>query len=189
MTIFKKKITFPQFIADVIFSEFDQFDKYIDEWISMADEFKVLQHEDKEELKELGNALVVADVLTSSLIHFKERITEEDNGRIVATLYIKYMKEAKKYPDQVCEKNRNILAKLLDECNNFDAQDVKDIKGEDNQSKFALCGAFAKIFVGKTSLLNEVGKGKSFAAFKLAKCLVKADYLAGMLKEYKVIFN
>lgn len=183
MAFFKKKVQFAQFIADVIFNGFSVYEKNIDEWIPMADEFKVLKQQDKEELKELGKSLVAANVYFSSVFHFEGLVSPEDNEKVVAALYGKYLREVKNLSQSEVKKEADSYFDLIEKSLDID---LKDIQGKKNQFDFSLCSAFAKMYAGEKDLSNETVKGKNFAAFKLAKNLVKADLMERMLKEYKV---
>lgn len=183
MALFKKKAQFPQFIADVMFNGFAVYEKNIDEWIPMADEYKVLTQKDKEELKELGKSLVAANVYFSSSIHFNGLVSPEDNGKVVASLYLKYLKEVKNLPESEVKKETSKYIDLIEKSFNID---LKDVQGEENQLKFALCSAFAQMYVDGKNLSDKEVEGKNFAAFKLAKNLTKMDLMELMLKEYKV---
>ena len=183
MALFKKKIEFPQFIADVMFNGFSIYDKNIDEWMPMADEFKVLKQEDKEGLKKLGKSLVAANVYFGSIFHFEGLVSPEDSEKVVAGLYGKYLREVKNLSEAEVEKEANSFGDLIEK--SLDT-DLKDIDGKKNQFQFALCSAFAKMYAGEKNLSDEIVRGKNFAAFKLAKNLVKADFMEIMLKEYKV---
>lgn len=183
MSFFKKKITLSQLIADSIFSSINFYDSNSDKLISMSDEFKVLDKNDVEELKEVGYALIIADLDISCAINFSDRISNEEIGKAIGFLYAKLLKEEKHLSEEESEKKMNTFLKLL---SLLEANE----KGNNTEDglKLLLCTTFAKLYSGD-NLKDKKVEGKNFAAFKLAKAIVKADFVGKMLKDFKVIIK
>lgn len=181
MSIFKKKIDFGQFIADAIFNSVSFYDSNSEKMILMADEFKVLDKRDNEELKEFGYALIIADLMISGLVHFSEKVTNEKIGEVVGFLYVKFLKEVNHLNEDEIKRKTDKFEKLLT------VIETKKEKADNTEedSKLLLCSTFAELYSGG-NLKDKKVEGKRFAAFKLAKGIVKADLIKTMLKEFKI---
>lgn len=183
MSIFKKKIKFNQFVADVIYDYMNFLDSNIDKMIPLADEYKSLSEKDTEKLKDSAYSLVINDIMISIGEHLGNKISSENIGYIVGYLYVKYLKEVK-HLDENDIKNKTSEFEIL--FTNLESKVNKS--GKDKELKFVLCHTFAEIYSSE-NLTDETVKGKNFAAFKLAKSLIKADFVKLMLNEYSVDFN
>lgn len=178
MFLFKKKIDFVQFIADAIFGSMNSYDSNSEKMILMADEFKVLDKHDIEVLKELGYALIISDLMVGIINHFNEKISNEDAEKVVTALYVKFLKEVKSLDEsQIREKISKLQELLWTKTDNTQ----KDLR-------LRLCFAFSNLYSGD-DYKDQKHKGKNFAAFKLAKAIVKADLIKIMLKDYNIIWK
>jgi len=182
--LFKKSIEFSQFIADAIFNSMNFYDSNFEKMIVMADEFNVLNNRDKGELKDFGYALIIADLIISGSMHFNGRVTSEEMGRVVGFLYVKFLKEARLLNEKEIEKKTNNIGNLLTALEESEGNPVNGNNTE-NDPKFLLCSTFSKLYSGD-NLKDEKVRGKGFAAFKLAKAVVKSDLIKIMLKEFRV---
>jgi len=116
------------------------------------------------------------------------KISSEDVGRVVGFLYTKYLKEVKKLNEKEIEKR---VKYLLDELITKIIENEEKIEkngGSESDPKFALCHTFSTLYSGN-NMIDENVRGKEFAAFKLAKAIVKADLVGHMLKEFKIDFS
>jgi len=180
MTLFKKSIDFGQFIADAIFNSVNFYDSNSEKLISMADEFKVLDRGDVEELKDFGYALIVADLMISCQINLGYKISDEKIGETIGFLYVKFLNEVKHFNNDKIKRKIDTFEKLLS------AVEANEKKNNTEESlKLLLCSTFAELYSG-SNLKDEKVEGKRFAAFKLAKAVVKADMIRTMLKEFKI---
>lgn len=188
MSFFKKKITLSQLIADSIFNSIHFYDSNSDKLISMSDELKVLDRNDMEELKELGYALIIADLQISCAVNFNDKISNEKIGEAIGFLYGKYLKEIKKITDEEIDKKMETFLKLLTLLETNEENDNVGFDKVSDSLKLLLCTSFAKLYSGD-NLKDKKAEGKNFAAFKLAKAIVKADLVGTMLKDFKVIIK
>lgn len=181
MTFFKKKIDFGQFIGDAIFNSVNFYDANSEKLIPMADEFKVLDKDDAAELKELGYSLIIADLMISCQINFSDKISNEEAGKAIGFLYTRFLNEVKHLGENEIKIKTDALGKLLGA---VEANEKKPNNTEE-ELKLLLCSTFAELYSGE-NLKDKKVEGKRFAAFKLAKAIVKADIIKTMLKEFKI---
>lgn len=181
MAFFKKSIDFGQFIGDAIFNSVNFYDANSEKLIPMTDEFKILDNNDAAELKELGYSLIIADLMISCQINFGSKISNEEAGKAIGFLYTRFLNEVKHLNENEIKKKTDVLGKLLDaiEANG------KQSGSTEEELKLLLCSTFAELYSGE-NLKDKKVEGKRFAAFKLAKAIVKADMIKTMLKEFKV---
>lgn len=200
MSIFKKKIDFSQFIANLISFQLDFIKNNFDKMAILADEFKVLTESDKKDLYEKLQTLSVADILIECHLNLSDKVEPQEINNCIAVMYrrclveykrmqekeaidkakrvldlIEYMEDAKKDTEQTRER----ASKHGYEMNRVNEQD---------EQKYYLCSGFSDYYAGK-DVKSENWEGKHFAAFKLAKAIVKTDIVSITLKEYKIIWN
>jgi len=96
MSIFKKKIYFPQFLADLINNQMDFLEMNFNKLIVMADEFRVLTDIQKEEFLDKAHELIIADIVMGCSQCFYKKISSEEVGEAVSIIYGKYLTEFKK---------------------------------------------------------------------------------------------
>lgn len=186
MSFFKKKIDSNRFIADAISGSVDFYDSNFDKLVPLADEFNVLTDDDKAELKEFGYALIVADLMTSCQINFGEKISNEAIGKEIGFIYVRFLGEVKHLDENNINKRTNTIQKLLTAIEaNEDKEIYKKAGNPEDNFRFLLCSTFTELYSGD-NLADKKVEGKRFAAFKLAKGIVKADIIKIMLKEYRV---
>lgn len=201
MPIFKKKIYFPQLLADMITFQFDFLEKNFDKLILLADEFRVLTKKDKEEFLNKSHELIIIDIVTSCSQHFYRRLSSRDAGEAVSIVYAKYLTEYKNMSKTTTEKKLKKVIKLYEFVSKAE-QNIKErdehykeigyssnpkINNDVDKEKFFICSGFSKYCAGE-DIKDRNWEGKHFAAFKLAKGFVKSDILSNALKKYKVIF-
>ena len=186
MAFFKQKIDFGQFVGEAISNSIKSYDANADKWIPMADESNVLNDAEKAELKELGYSLVIADLIVSCGIHFKNKVSSEAISYAVSFLYMRFLKEVKQLTENDIEKQKVALEKLINKATEQSEKiyEKHNLSADDNL-KVALASAFAELYAGD-DYRSEKAEDKRFAAFKFAKGIVKVDLVGLMLKEYKV---
>ena len=201
MSIFKKKIYFPQFLADLITSQFDFLEKNSDKLIVLADESKILTEKDKEELLDKSHELIIVDIMMSCSQHFCKHLSSEDAGEAVSIVYAKYLTEHKKVSKTIAEKKFEKVMEFLELVCQAE-QDIQE-RGEHykeighnsypkigkviDKQKFYICSGFSNYCAGKDMKAGN-WEGKHFAAFKLAKGFVKGNIVSNALKHYSVTF-
>ena len=181
MAFFKKSIDFGQFIGDAIFNSVNFYDVNSEKLIPMADEFKVLDKDDMAELKELGYSLIIADLMISCQVNFSGKTSNEETGKAIGFLYTRFLNEVKHLDENEIKRKTDTLGKLLGA---VEANEKKPNNTEE-ELKLLLCSTFAELYSGE-NLKDKKVEGKRFAAFKLAKAIVKADIIKTMLKEFKI---
>lgn len=184
MSLFKKNITVGQFVADAINNSISFYESNIEKMVELSDEYKVMGEKDKKELKEFGYALIIADLMLSGQINFGDKISNEEFGKLVAFIYVKFLNEVKGLEKNEIEKRTDSLEKLLDALES--GEDRAD--GTADGLRFLLCSVFSELY-SAGDLKDQKIQGKRFAAFKMAKAVVKTDLINIMLKEFKIDFN
>lgn len=184
MALFKKSISLSQFAADAVNNSISFYESNSDRMIDMSDEYKVMTEKDKEELKEFGYALIVADLMLSGQIHFGDKVSNEEFGKLAGFIYVKFLKEVKNLTEKEIEKRTDALEKLLGSLES--SEDRAD--GTADGLRFLLCSIFSELYA-EGDIKDQKVQGKRFAAFKMAKAIVKTDLIKIMLKELKVDFN
>lgn len=200
MSIFKKKIEFSQFIANLVSFQLDFIENNFDKMVVLADEFRVFTENDKKDLCEKLQTLSVADILIECHLNFSDKVAPQEINNCIAVMYrrclveykhmqekeainkakkvlelIEYMEDAKKDTEQTRER----ASKRGYEMNKINEQD---------EQKYYLCSGFSDYYAGK-DVKSENWEGKHFAAFKLAKAIVKTDIINIMLNECKITWN
>ena len=202
MTIFKKKIYFAQFLADLITFQCDFLENKFGNLIVLADEFKVLTEKDKEDFFDKAHELVIVDILMSCNQLFYKTLSSEKIGENVSVAYGKYLTEYKKLSNILASEKVGKVMKLLDlvckaeeeaqkrdeQCEMIGYESCPKINGDIDKQKFYLCQGFGSYCAG-SDIKVENWQGRNFAAFKLAKALVKADIVKIMLKKFKIIWD
>lgn len=189
MSIFKKQIDFGQFITDAITCSINFYDANFDKFIPLADEFHVLTQKDKEELRESGYSLIVADLMVSCQIHFGKIISNEQIGREVGFIYALFLGKEMHLNKNEIDGKANELKNLLTALEkNEDKEIYRKVDKTKDGLKFLLCSTFAELYSGD-NLKDKIVEGKRFAAFKLAKAIAKADLVRTMLKEFEIKYT
>jgi len=98
MAIFKKKIYFTQFLADLVTFQMDFLEMNFNKLIVMADEPGVLTDNQKEEFLDKAHELIIADIIMGCKQRFYKKISSEEVGEAVSIVYGKYLLEHKKIP-------------------------------------------------------------------------------------------
>ena len=184
MALFKKNISLSQFVADAINNSISFYESNSDRMIDLADEYNVMEEKDKNELKEFGYALIIADLMLSGQIHFGDRISNEEFSKLVGFIYVKFLKEVKNMEENEIEKRTNVLEKILGTLES--SEDRAD--GTADGLRFLLCSIFSELYA-EGEIKDQKVQGKRFAAFKMAKAVIKSDLINIMLKEFKVDFS
>lgn len=199
MSLFKKKINFPQFLADVITFQCDFVEENFSRLAALADEFKVLTEEDKNEFHDKAYELVVVDIMISCCQQFHKHLSSEEVGEAVSIVYAKYLTEYKGMRRTLAEHKLEKVMQFFDLiCKEEDYQsrnkqnkemgyNAPQIQGDVNEQKFYVCRAFANYCVGE-DMKSANWEGRHFAAFKFAKGFVKSGIVGNMLKEFRIIF-
>ncbi len=201
MSIFKKKIYFGQFLADVITFQFDFLEENFAKMIVLADESKVLTDNQKEEFLDKAHELIIADIMRSCEQDFCKSLSSDEIGAGVGQVYVRYLTEYKKVPkalaDQKAEKVSDFLGlicRVEDEAQEREEHNKKigyssypKCDNQNDRMKLHLCHAFRNYCVGH-NIESENREGRGFAAFKFAMALVKGDIVGQLLKQYSVSF-
>ncbi len=202
MSIFKKKIYFPQFLAKLIILQFDFLKNNFDKLIGLADEFKILTEQDKNEFIDKSHEMIIIDIMLSCNRHFYKFLSSEDISKAVSVVYGKYLLEHKKVLKTIAEdKIRNVmeLFDLVSEAKQniqekdehykeIDYNSYPKIDNEIDKQKFYLVSAFCNYYAGK-DMKADNWEEKRFAALKFAKAFVHGDVVANALKHYSVTFQ
>lgn len=191
MVFFKKKVDAVQFLADLIFSQFDFLESNFTQLADLADEFNVLTEVDREELFNKASELVIVDIVMSCNQNFYDSISSEEAGKAVGTMYRRYLTEYKKAPELLVGEKLSSVMRLFElvgkvEESNFESP--REFENEIESQKFYLCSGFRNYYV-EENIKSENWEGKGFAAFKFAKAIVKADIVRVMMKDYNVIWD
>jgi len=201
MGLFKQKIDFGQFLADLISFQYDFLENNFNKLVVLADEFKVLTEKDKEDFFDKAHELIIVDILMSCNQYFYKKISSEEVGKAVSIIYAKYLIEHKKISRATAENKLEKVMKLFELV--CDAEEAAQKLGEaskeigykspykiDNEldkQKFYLCDGFSNYCAGD-DIKSENWEGKHFSAFKIAKGFVNGDIVTNSLKHYNVIF-
>ncbi len=201
MSVFKKKIHFSQFLADLITFQFDFLEKNFDKLIVLADELKSLTEKDREEFLDKAHELIIVDIAMSCSQHFYKNLSSEEVGEAVSIVYADYLTEYKKISKTLVEKKLEKVMELFELVYKAE-EDIQKrdeyykkiayksypkINNDINKQKFYLCSGFSK-YCAEENIKSENWEGKHLAAFKLAKGFVKGDVVANALKHYAVTF-
>ena len=201
MALFRQRIQFPQFIADLITCQFDFLASNFDKLIVLADESHALGETDRQEIFEKTHALIVVNILLRCTQYFSNTLSSEAAGEAVSMVYGKYLTEYRNVPKAVAEQKMGKVLLLLDlvskaevdvHARNADYRNIADasfpsIVGDVNKQQFYLCSAFAAYCAGD-SLRDAGWESKRFAAFRLAKGIVGGDIVGNARGRYRVIF-
>ena len=201
MSIFKKKIYFPQFLADLITFQFDFLEKNFDKLIVLADEFKILTETDKKDYLDKSHELIIVDIMMSCNQHFYKHLSSEDVGEAVSIVYAGYLTEYKKISKTLVEQKIEKVIKLFEivckaeediqkrneHYKKFGYKSYPKINNDMDKQKFYLCNGFSKYCVGE-DIKSENWEGKHFAAFKIAKAFAKGNIVSNASNQYQVTF-
>jgi hypothetical protein len=199
MNFLKRKINFSQFIAELIASQFDFLETNFNKLVVLADEFKVLTEKDREVFLEKAHELIISDIMISCNQHFKN-LSSDEIGRIVGSIYVQYLTEYKNIPKTLAWETSEKVSELLNLiCKAEEEYEEKNeyykkigytssfkIDNNIDKQKYYLCSGFSDYYAGE-DMKSENWEGKHFAAFKLAKGLVKSDIVAQSLKHYSIV--
>jgi len=202
MSIFKKKIYFPQFLADLLTHQMDFLEKNFDKLIVMADEPGVLTDNQKKEFLDKAHELIIADIVMGCELHFHKEISGEEVGEAVSIIYGKYLTEYKTVSKTLALKKIEKVIKLLELISKEEekAQEHDEhtkkigysrpyrIVNDIDKMKFYLCQAFCDYCVGEDKK-SENWEGRKFTAFKFARGFVQADVVTNALKHCSVTFK
>lgn len=201
MFLFKKKITFPQFVANLIKYQFDFIEQNFDKFVDLDDEYKVLKLKNRKDLYSLVDCLILADLNVGCIIHLTNKITSHDVGYVVGSTYVRFLSEYKKLDIKEVEDRSEKYLKFFDFFENF--QEIRkneieerkrlgghpvEIKNDAERLQADLCSAFAEYFMSKfpSDQKDVAREGRNFAAFKFAMAIVKADLIGTTLKEFSI---
>ena len=201
MPIFRKRIYFPQFLADLISFQCDFLTGHFDRLIALADEFHVLQDADRKSIRDKTYELLLVDILMSSKRCFSGTLSSEAVNEAVSMVYAKYLTEYRHVPVVLAEqKLQNVLilyrlvykAEESADTQHADCRDIgytsfPKIHNPVEREQFYLCRAFAEYCAGE-DMKTENWEGKHFAALKLARAVVRSDVVGHALKHYTVTF-
>jgi hypothetical protein len=201
MSLFKKRTSFPQFVADLISFQCDFLASNFERMIALADEPKALTDRDKQELIEKTHDLVMVDILMSCKRCFCETLSGDAVNEAVSTIYAKYLTEHKRMAIPLAEQKLQsvlvlyrLVAKAEKEtetrqakCREAGYTSFPKVSDPTRAQQLYLCRAFAEYCAGND--MKATGwEGKHFAAFKLAMGLVTGDIVATVLRQYKIAF-
>jgi hypothetical protein len=200
MSIFKKKIDFSQFIANLISFQLDFIESNFDKMVILADEYKILGESDKKDLYEKLQTLSIADILLKCHLSLSNNIAPEEMNNCIAVMYrrclIEYKNMQEKEAIDSAKRVLDLIGSMEDakkdmeqsmEETNKTGYEMNKINEHDEQ-EYYLCSGFSKYYAGN-NMKSENWEGKHFAAFKLAKAFVKTDIVKAMLKDFKIIWN
>jgi len=201
MSLFKQKIDFSQFLADLISFQYDFLENNFNKLVVLADEFKVLTEKDKEDFFDKARELIIVDILMGCNRHFYKNLSSEEVGKAVSIVYAQYLTEHKKVAKTLAEEKLERVMKLFElvckaeedtqkreeENKKIGYKSPYKIDNDLDKQKFYLCNGFSNYCAGE-NVKSENWEGKHFAAFKLAKAFVKGDIVAQSLKHYSIVF-
>lgn len=204
MSLFKKNIKFSQYIADLIKFQFNYIEQNYNKFIDLDDEYKALTLKDKEKLRSIVDDLILADITVGCIIHFSNKITNEDIGYVISSIYVKFLHEYKNIEIKEIENRSNKYLEFLQffedyqERRKIDIEERKklgehpiEIENDAERMQADLCIAFAEYYTDKIigEQKAEIKRGMNFAAFKFAMSLIKSDIVKTTLKEFSIAFN
>jgi hypothetical protein len=201
MPLFKKRISFPQFLADRVSFQCDFLARSFDKLIALADESNVLTQEDREQFFDKAHALLVVNITMRCCQYFSAQVSSEEVGRGVSIVYGKYLTEHEHVPTALADQKLGSVLTLLElvdkaekdvaaknaHYKNIGLVSSPDIANDANAEQFYLCSGFAEYCAGR-DVKAQRWEGKRFAAFKLAKGLVGGNMVARALSQYRVTF-
>ena len=199
--MFKKGISFPQFLADLISFQCDFLARRFDELIVLADESKVLTEEDRRQFFDKAYALLMVDITVRCCQYFSAQVSNEEVGRGASIVYGRYLMEHQHVPPVLAEERIGgvvALLNLMDKAkkdlvaksahhNTIGDAPSANIADDADAEQFYLCSGFAEYCVGE-DMKSECWEGRRFAALKLAKGLVGGNIVAQALGQCKVTF-
>lgn len=188
----KKKINIEELLGMLIVYGYKFFNNEFDSLIAVVDSDKILLNNDKDKLRLISEALVIANLIVGKDIYLRDKISHNDFSEKLGKIYIKYLKDVK----ELKKNNINIRVKYVRELIDIwgindekriqgtpfdpDKRSLLEINNVDDMEKFSLCYAFSDMFS------NE--KAKSIIAFNFAKYFVKNDMMGEFLKEFEIIY-
>ena len=201
MSIFKKKIEFSQFIANLISFQLDFIENNFDKMVTLTDEFMALTESDKKDLYEKLQTLSIADILIECHLNLSDKVALQEINNCIAVMYRRCLVEYKRMQEkEAIDKAKRVLD--LIECMEDAKKNTEQTRerraskrgyemnriNEQDEQKYYLCSGFSDYYAGK-DVKSENWEGKHFAAFKLAKAIVKTDIVKITLKDFKIIWE
>jgi hypothetical protein len=201
MGLFKQKIDFSQFLADLISFQYDFLENNFNKLVVLADEFKVLTEKDKEDFFDKAQELIIVNILMSCNQRFYKNLSSEEIAYAIGRVYGQFLTEHRRIQEATAERK---IQKVMELCELADKAE-KDIQNQheeyekigytsypkiDNdvdKQKFYLCNAFSNYCAGE-DVKSENWEGRHFAAFKMAKGFVKWNIVDNSLKHCAIIF-
>lgn len=202
MSIFKKKIYFPQLLAELVTYQIDFLEKNFDKLIVLSDESGALTDNQKEDFLDKAHELIIADIVIGCEQHFHKKISSEEVGEAVSIIYGRYLTEYKTISKTLTSKKIQKVTELLELISKAEEK-LKEhdeyakkigyhrpyrIDNEIDKMKLYLCHAFCDYCLEEDKK-SENWEGRKFAAFKFARGFVQADVVANALKHYSVTFK
>ena len=201
MSIFRKKVYFPQFLSDMITHQMEFLEKNFHKLIVLADESQVLTDAQNKDFYGKAHELIILDIIVGCNLHFHRETSSEQVGEAVSIVYGKYLLEYKKTPMELADAKMQRLMGLLELLDRAEEKDHKydeyakkigyerpyRIDNDIAKVKYYVCNAFCDYCVGE-DVKSENWQGRRFAAFKFAKAVVLSDVVGTYLKEVKVAF-
>ncbi len=114
MSLFGKRIAFPQFLANLISFQCDLLATNSDKLMGLADEGKVLTKEDKELFIDKAHALLMADITMRCFQYLSASISSVEVGKGVGLLYEKYLREHEHLPKTDVDQKMESVMTLFD---------------------------------------------------------------------------
>jgi hypothetical protein len=201
MVLFKKRTSFPQFIADLVSHQCDFLMANFSELTGLADKSQVLTKEDKEQFFHKAHALLMVDLAMSCSRHFSAHVSQEEVGEGVGYLYGRYLRESKQLPETEVDQKMEDVTRLLGFVDGAERDEHKrqehyrsigntsfpKIEDAAKAYQLYLCQGFAEFCVGK-AVEPDAWEGRRLVAFTLAMALVTNDIVGRAMQQYRVTF-
>lgn len=194
--MFKEKIQFNQYISMTLQQTLHFLEEHYASLLPLADEYKVVDKKITDELYEKLQLFMVAHIVVECHIMLSRKLSAAEVSEIVTRVYCGYLMAEKNVAEADVELHVSPLMRLwnefdkemlrqqeTDEYNKSIGRTVKIQMNSDDQYRFHLCHAFSKWCKGDDS---KTAEGREFAAFKLAKAIVKNNLPVALVKGYKI---
>lgn len=202
MSVFKKKVYFPQFVAELITSQFGFLERNFANLIVLADESEVLTDSQKREFFDKTRELIIADIMMACQKYLCGRISNEEIGAVVGAVYGRYLTEYKRIAQTTAQQETNKVSEFLDLICRVEDEakerhehhekigyaQLHRIDNDIDKARLHLCQAFSKYCAGGNAR-SENREGSAFAAFKLATAFVQGDVVGHALEHCSVSFR
>ena len=191
----KEKVDLDQFIADVISFSLENLDQNFEKMILSCDEYQIADAKFKKIVYDTAPDLIISDIIFECVNDLSKIVSPDDLSSKITDIYARYLQEYKKLSwATVVERDNSLTAfgnKLEETLTARRKSEEYAASIGHNMQKLSshediqlgLCSTFAKICEGEDKNTIE---GKSFAAFKFAMGLVKADIVKLYLKERSI---